>query len=72
MTYTDKSESVYGAIKLFDLVFTDGKYGYHNEYIARLYTLYSIYLWLDGKRDDEALDKSLLHFRACEKCCENH
>lgn len=71
MSPSEKVESIKSAITLFDHVCTDGNYGVHNAYIARMYTLLSLYLWLDGKHDDafEALDKSLLRFKAFEKCC---
>lgn len=67
----EKVQSIQSAIMLFDHVCTDGNYGIHNLYIARMYTLLSLYLWLDGKHDDafEALDKSLYHFKLFEKCC---
>ncbi len=69
MTPAEKVQSIKSAITLFDHVCTDGNYGIYNGYIARMYTLLSLYLWLDGKRDEafEALDKSLLHFKAIEK-----
>ncbi len=69
MTPAEKVQSIKSAITLFDHVCTDGNYGIYNGYIARMYTLLSLYLWLDGKRDEafEALDKSLLHFKAMEK-----
>lgn len=71
MTPSQKVQSIRSAITLFDHVCTDGNYGIHNSYIARMYTLLSLYLWLDGKHDEafEALDKSLLHFKAFESLC---
>ena len=71
MSTSDKIESIRSAISLFDLVCTDGNYGIHNAYIARMYTFLSLYLWLDGKHDEafDALDMSLVHFKAFEKCC---
>ena len=71
MTPFEKVQSIRSAIALFDHVCTDGNYGIHNSYIARMYTLLSLYLWLDGKHDEafEALDKSLLHFKAFESLC---
>jgi len=69
MTPAEKAQSIRSAITLFDHVCTDGNYGIYNSYIARMYTLLSLYLWLDGKHDAafEALDKSLLHFKAFEE-----
>jgi len=71
MTPSEKAQSIKSAITLFDHVCTDGNYGIYNSYIARMYTLLSLYLWLDGKHDEafEALDKSLLRFKAFEELC---
>lgn len=71
MAPAEKVQSIKSAIRLFDHVCTDGNYGIYNSYIARMYTLLSLYLWLDGKHDEafEALEKSLLHFKAFEELC---
>ena len=71
MTPSEKVQSIRSAIALFDNVCTDGNYGIYNSYIARMYTLLSLYLWLDGKHDEafEALDRSLMHFKAFESLC---
>lgn len=71
MTVSEKVQSIQNAIHLFDGVCTDGYYGEHNRLIARMYTLLSMYLWLDGKHDEAflALDQSLAHFRQYEKIC---
>lgn len=71
MAPAEKAQSIKSAITLFDHVCTDENYGIYNSYIARMYTLLSLYLWLDGKRDEvfEALEKSLLHFKAFEELC---
>jgi len=71
MSPTEKAQSIKSAIALFDHVCTDGFYGIYHAHIARMYNLLSLYLWLDGKRDEafEALDKSLLHFKAFEELC---
>ena len=71
MTPYEKVQSIRSAIALFDHVCTDGNYGIYNSYIARMYTLLSLYLWLDGKYDNafEALDKSLQHFKSFEELC---
>ena len=71
MTPSEKVQSIRSAITLFDQVCTDGNYGIYNSYIARMYTLLSLYLWLDGKHDEafEALDRSLMHFKAFESLC---
>lgn len=72
MSPADKAQSIKSAITLFDHVCTDGNYGIYHSYIARMYTLLSLYLWLDGKHDEafEALDKSLLHFKTFEALCD--
>ena len=71
MTAAEKVQSLRGAIGLFDGVCTDGNYGEHNRLIARIYTLLSLYLWLDGKHDEafEALDRSFAHFRQFAQLC---
>lgn len=71
MTVSEKISGIQGAIRLFDAVCTDGNYGEHNRLIARMYTLLSLYLWLEGKHDEafEALDQSLNHFRQFEELC---
>ena len=71
MPTSDKIKSIKSAITLFDHVCTDGNYGIHSAYIARMYTLLSLYLWLGGEHNEafDALDKSLLHFKAFEELC---
>ncbi len=71
MDPAEKVQSIKSAITLFDHVCTDRNYGIYNSYIARMYTLLSLYLWLDGKHDEafKALEKSLLHFKAFEELC---
>ena len=65
MSTAEKIQSLRGAINLFHIVCSDGNCGLQHAYIARIYTLLSLYLWLDGKKDEafEALDLSLLHFK---------
>lgn len=50
MSPADKAQSLRGAIAIFGNVCTDGNYGIYHPYIARIYTLLSVYLWLDGKK----------------------
>ncbi len=71
MSSEEKARSIRGAIGLFDQVCLDGNYGEHNIYLARMYMLLSVYLWLEGKRDEtfEALDKALAHARSFEALC---
>ena len=71
MSPADKAQSLRGAIAIFGNVCIDGNYGIHHPYIARIYTLLSVYLWLDGKKDDafEALDCALTQFKRFEESC---
>ena len=73
MTAQEKIQCIQGAIALYGLVCTDGNYGYHHYFVARIYTLLSLYLWLNGQHDEafEALDESLTQFKRFEACCEN-
>ena len=65
----EKVQSLRGAIEIFDIICTDGNYGLNHSYIARVYTLLSLYLWLDGKKDDAfaALDSALSHFKCFDE-----
>ena len=71
MSLADKIQSLQGAIDIFGLVCTDGNYGIHHSFIARIYTLLSVYLWLNGNHDGafEVLDKAHWHFNGFEECC---
>lgn len=73
MTPAEKVTAIRSAITLFDHVCTDGNYGTHNAYIARMYTLLSLYLWLDGKHNEAfaALEKSLVHYKQFQRCCSS-
>lgn len=73
MSPSEKAESVLSAITIFDHVCSDGNFGIHHAYIARMYTLLSLYLYLDGSHDEAfaALDNSLIHFKSFEACCVN-
>ncbi len=64
MSTTEKVQSLRGAIEIFNTVCTDGNCGLHHAYIARVYTLLSLYLWLDGQKAEafDALELSLSHF----------
>jgi len=64
-------QSLRGAVEIFHIVCTDGNYGIHHAYIARIDTLLSLYLWLDGKKDEafEALNQSLAHFHLFHEYC---
>ncbi len=71
MNVPEKIQSLRGAISQFDLVCTDGNAGEHSSFIAKMYMLLSLYLWLDDKQDEafEALDKALMHDRRFEAVC---
>ncbi len=66
MTAAEKAESIKGAISLFDHVCTDGDYGLHHGLICRMHLLLSVYLWMDGRKDEAfaALDGALFHAKA--------
>ena len=68
MTPAEKAQSLRGAVALYAAVCPDGNYGDHHAYIGKIHMLLSLYLWLDGKKDEafEALDQTLIHFRAYE------
>lgn len=72
MSSADKVKSLRGAIEIFSHVCTDGNCGIHHSYIARVYTLLSLYLWLDGKKDEafEALESSLTQFNLFNEHCK--
>lgn len=69
LTPSQKADGIRQAIGLFDHICTDGNHGTHHAYIARMYTLLSLYLWLDHKQDEAfaALDLSLIHFYKYEQ-----
>ena len=71
MLPADKVQSLQGAIDLFNVICPDGNYGQHHSYIARVYTLLSLYLWMGGKKDEAftALDSALRHFDLFNACC---
>ena len=71
MSPADKAQSLQNAIELFNFVCTDGNCGSHHSYIARVYTLLSLYLWLDDRKEEafEALDHSLEQFHLFDACC---
>lgn len=72
MTNAEKIRSIRDAIALFGCVCTDGNYGDHNGYIAKMYMLLSVYLWLESLQDEAfaALERALLHCRKYAVFCE--
>ena len=71
MTVPEKIQSLRGAIGLFHEVCPDGNYGEHHRLAARICTLMSVYLWVDGRKEEAfgALDEALDHFRRFEALC---
>ena len=65
MTAAEKAQGLRGAIGIFNAVCTDGNCGLYHGFIARVYTLLSVYLWLDDKKDEafEALYDALGQLR---------
>lgn len=68
MTPAEKVQSLRGAVALYSAICPDGNVGDHHAYIGKIHMLLSLYLWLDGRKDEafEALDQTLLHFQAYE------
>lgn len=71
MTAKEKARSIQSAIDLFGLVCPDGNYGSYHAFVSHLYLFLSLYLWLDGRRDDcfEALELALGQYRLFEAVC---
>lgn len=69
----EKADCLSSAIGLFKLICPDENYGYHHGYIASLKMLLSLYLWVDGRKDDafdvleQAADHSKKMIGLCEK-----
>lgn len=72
LTPGEKASAIRSAIHAYDLVCNPGEYGRYHGFIARMYTLLSLYLWLGGQKDEafEALDDALTHGRAFESLCK--
>ena len=72
LTAREKAECIVSALRLYEVVCSDGNYGCHHGYIASLEMLYSLYLWLDERKDEafEALNRArenaLKLIRVCE------
>lgn len=69
----EKADCIASAIRLFATVCPDGNYGTHHGYIASLKMLLSLYLWLDGRRDDafDVLEQATTHGKKMIDLCEN-
>ena len=59
----EKAENLASAIHLFEVVCPDGNFGCHHGYVVSLELLHSLYLWLDGRKDEA--------FAALENAREN-
>ena len=60
LTAHEKAENIARAIRLFEVICPDGNYGCHHGYVVSLELLRSLYLWLDGRKDEafEALENA--------------
>ncbi len=72
LTPGEKARGIRSAIRAYDLVCTPGDYGLYHGYIARMHTLLSLYLWLDGKKEEAfaALDDALTHGKTFQSLCQ--
>lgn len=68
----EKADCLSGAIGLFQLVCSDENYGYHHGYIASLKMLLSLYLWVDGRKDEafDVLEQATKHGKKMVDLCE--
>ena len=68
----EKAENLASAIHLFEVVCPDGNFGCHHGYVVSLELLYSLYLWLDGRKDEAfaALDSARENGRKLIRICE--
>lgn len=69
----EKAENIASAIRLFEVVCPDGNFGRHHGYVVSLELLHSLYLWLDGQRDEafEALARAREHGLNLIQICED-
>ena len=69
----EKVDSIQRAIGMFELICPDGNFGSHYGYVASLHMLLSLYLWLDGKKEEAfaALDAALENEKKMQTACEN-
>lgn len=69
----EKASCIASAIRLFETVCPDGNYGCHHGYVASLQMLLSLYLWVDGQKDDAfvALEKAEENGMKCIQVCED-
>jgi len=69
----EKADGLASAIRLFAVICPDGNYGCHHAYIGSLEMLHSLYLWLDGQRDEAfaALDRASENLQKFIRVCED-
>ena len=69
----EKAENIASAIRLFEVVCPDGNFGCHHGYVVSLELLHSLYLWLDGQKDEAfaALDRAREHGLKLIQVCED-
>lgn len=67
----EKADCLSSAIGLFKIVCPDGNYGYHHGYVASLNMLLSLYLWVDGRKDEafDALEQATEHGKKMADLC---
>ena len=72
LTAHEKAENLASAIHLFEVVCPDGNFGCHHGYVVSLELLYSLYLWLDGRKDEAfaALENARENGRKLIRICE--
>lgn len=72
LTPAEAAQAVQNAIRLYDLICTDGQYGLHHADLVCLHLYLSEHLWLDGKQDEAfaALDAALTHARRFDDLCQ--
>ena len=68
----EKAENLASAIHLFEVICPDGNFGCHHGYVVSLELLRSLYLWLDGRKDEAfaALENARVHGRKLIRICE--
>ena len=68
----EKAENIASAIHLFEVICPDGNFGCQHAYVVSLELLHSLYLWLDGRKDEafaaleSAREHGLRFIRICE------
>ena len=69
----EKADCIESAIHLFEVICPDANFGCHHGYITSLEMLHSLYLWLDGQKDEAfaALDRARENSLKCIRVCED-